>query len=1201
MSRPADNDAIPSGLVPNPLQEPDEFARIAEQAGAQDDLKARILNGVGWLGVLVSAAYVSAHLARPFLNNAEVILAVVAGSLSLALAVWIRSGASIDFAAAAFLVGIKLILATNIWYTGGIHSPAIYWNFALFGLAPFISGMRVFIVMCGLFALEIGAFAILEANGFRGPEWGLQSPAIDTVVRTSASIMVVGFLAWMYRRQRALVVEALQASREALAGQARELERAQQLSRTGSWSWNVSSDHVEISPEMHRIFGLASQDSYVDQEQMFDLVHPDDRANLSDLLLRAIRQGQDFSEKSRLLLPNGSIRWIRTVVSCLTDATGRTVRLTGACQDVTELETATRALAEREANIRTLVDGSQQGVVVAAAGQPLFVSKSLASMLGITDGSAALTSAELRRLLVKVGAKTGAGFLTDPVSTVEIEIDRADGVPLWLEIADRQIEWYGQPATLITVIDMTEKRGAQKRLKLFRQLMDESRDAVHVIDAASGVILDVNDAAVDELGYSRAQLIGTVSYDLDPDLPPAFSWSRFAARLKRDGHLFIENRHKRADGTIFPVESHITWVEVENNPYIVAVIRDTTERQAATREIRELADMVRSSPEFIGIASMDRGAEYINPAGLRMMGLPPDTDVRTMTHSVHPNEEADRLFEQWLPRAMDYGFWAGETVICHTDGSLVPVDMLMSIRQDDEGQVIGFNCYMRNIEERIESQRALRESEERFHKLVDNAPDAIYVVSLDGEIRDVNDQVCRMLGYSRDELIGQHVESIAAGVDHNIWSDFMIRLSDGEELTLHGEHVCKDGSRIPVEVRPCLIEFGGQTLNLAIARDISDRIQAQEELRRSEERYRLIADNVSDEIWIRGLDLGAIYISPSVSRLRGFSVEQALALGPEETFPELALSTLRKLVADELAAEDDPESDPSRYREVELEMTMADGSRRWIESRLTFLRNDDGSPRAILGVSRDVHDRRLAEEEIRQSRDLLEKRVEERTAELRHLSAQLESVQERERARLSYELHDELGQILTGLRMELGVLRETIGTPTPEAAVGLRTLDQLVERTVQTTRRIVSELRPRILDELGLQAAIESLLRETGDRVGIRVAFRNELDDLRVDPARATAVYRIIQEAVTNVVKHADADEIRVGIGTRGGNTWVVVEDNGIGISPERPAGNGLGMTSMRERARLSGGYLDVRPRDAGGTIVEALLPLGPDEQGIVH
>jgi signal transduction histidine kinase len=228
----------------------------------------------------------------------------------------------------------------------------------------------------------------------------------------------------------------------------------------------------------------------------------------------------------------------------------------------------------------------------------------------------------------------------------------------------------------------------------------------------------------------------------------------------------------------------------------------------------------------------------------------------------------------------------------------------------------------------------------------------------------------------------------------------------------------------------------------------------------------------------------------------------------------------------------------------------------------------------------DITERKRAEEQLKSSYE-----------QLRALSARIQSIREEERTTIAREIHDELGQALTGLKMDLSWLRKKI--PEEELIEKTQSMLKLIDSTIQTVRKISTELRPGILDDLGLIAAIEWQAGDFQSRTGIKCEFDSSLEEVALEREVSTAIFRIVQETLTNVVRHANATQVNIKVGEEDGILLVEIEDNGRGITgKEVSSPKSLGLLGMRERAHLFGGELEIKGTSGERTVVMVRIPL---------
>mgnify|MGYP001202589729 CR=1 FL=1 len=258
--------------------------------------------------------------------------------------------------------------------------------------------------------------------------------------------------------------------------------------------------------------------------------------------------------------------------------------------------------------------------------------------------------------------------------------------------------------------------------------------------------------------------------------------------------------------------------------------------------------------------------------------------------------------------------------------------------------------------------------------------------------------------------------------------------------------------------------------------------------------------------------------------------------------------------------------------EVPCEEIQTRSGPRLLHTKKIPIRDASGQSRYLVGISRDITELVQAQRAIRASEQ-----------ELRTLSSRLQQAQEEERQRLARELHDELGQILTGLKIELARVDRRIPEELEELGEALGQAQQLVDSALTTVRRVATALRPQILDDLGLRSALDWLLQEVCERAGLRSHLSFNLPTALPKELSIT-VFRSCQEALTNVVRHARASSVSLKVWTQNEEVLVEIGDDGQGIQPTKTESQRLGLMGIRERAHRHGGHLE--------------LLSGPDEQG---
>jgi two-component system sensor histidine kinase UhpB len=273
----------------------------------------------------------------------------------------------------------------------------------------------------------------------------------------------------------------------------------------------------------------------------------------------------------------------------------------------------------------------------------------------------------------------------------------------------------------------------------------------------------------------------------------------------------------------------------------------------------------------------------------------------------------------------------------------------------------------------------------------------------------------------------------------------------------------------------------------------------------------------------------------------------------------------------------------SRLFDVEVRFVRPNGGIRFVHIRDEIVRDEAGKPIRMFGAVQDITERKQAAKELNEAND-----------QLRFLSRRLFHVQEEERRHLARELHDEVGQALTATKLNLKIITPDV----PASAVGrLKDSIQLLDRLLGQVRQLSLDLRPPLLDQLGLVPTVRWLVDEQGQRTGLHMSFTASVDDLKIDPAVQIACFRVVQEAITNVIRHSHAKSVKVDLRREADRLWLNVRDDGVGFDPaaiQRGAErhSSLGLVSMKERTLLVRGGLEVRSARGGGTEIRAWFPL---------
>ena len=355
---------------------------------------------------------------------------------------------------------------------------------------------------------------------------------------------------------------------------------------------------------------------------------------------------------------------------------------------------------------------------------------------------------------------------------------------------------------------------------------------------------------------------------------------------------------------------------------------------------------------------------------------------------------------------------------------------------------------------------------------------------------------------------------------------------------------------------------------------VNSRRQAEEEAKLANTELTQIFDTAADAMRVIDREFNVLRVNETFSAFSGMRREEIIGKKCFEIFPGPLCKTpncpLVRILNDENRVE------------IESEKFRRDGSKVPCIITATPFRGPDGSLIGIVEDFKDISDSKRSEKELMESR-----------GKLRNLAAHLQVVREKERERIAHEIHDELGQALTALKMDVHWIRRKLPENEDSLVEKTMTMSTLIDTTVHSVKRIISELRPRLLDDFGLSAAIEWQTEEFVKRTGIQCAIKSDPEDIILDEARSVAIFRIFQETLTNITRHADATRVRVSLKKNASAIEMRVSDNGKGISKKRLSKpESFGIIGMRERAHSFGGKLVVTGARGEGTTVAVTIPI---------
>jgi PAS domain S-box-containing protein len=727
--------------------------------------------------------------------------------------------------------------------------------------------------------------------------------------------------------------------------------------------------------------------------------------------------------------------------------------------------------------------------------------------------------------------------------------------------------------------DTTQRKKAEMALQeseeRCRTLIEQASDAIIIFDG-NGYFLDVNESFSRQFGYSKKELVGLHGSKI---LEPAHLLAEpIRLDLLHAGEFVSKERkilHK--NGNIIEVEINSKMLL---DGRILAIARDITERKKADEDIRA------SEKKYISLVNSIDGIVW-------------EADAQTFEFSF-VSEQAERLLgypaARWIE---DPGFWSSHI---HEDDRGQVIDSCIKSTQAKEPHTLEYRMVaadgrcvwlrdivsvvvendipitlrgiMIDITEQKMAELNLREAEEKFRDLVEKSLVGVYIIQ-HGKMAYVNPRIAEIYGYSQSEIIGQPL-LMFADEEEMRWVNENIRLrlsekKDGVRYEIKGKR--KDGSDIYVEAYGSKTRYRGEPAIIGTLIDITERKKIAEELYQSEQKYKLLFDNSPLPMFMYTMpDYSIIDVNYAAVKHYGFSAEE---------FRQMNVKDLR------------PVEDVSQFLKKAAEVAMGnlgvwrhkkkDGTIIHVEIIAYDMHYRNEQVR--LALANDVTEQLAAKEKLQQS-----------YKEIRLLASHIEKAREEEKIKIAREIHDELGQLLTTIKIDVSCLAKKVGSENDYITTKIKDILELIDETVKTVRRIATELRPGILDDLGLVAAMQWQSNEFEKRSGIRTRFVNSDEDLELPSNLATGLFRIFQESLTNVARHAQATYVSTTLQTVNDRIVLKVSDDGKGfdvssIGHKRT----LGLLGMKERTMMMNGTYDLISEKGKGTtvVISVKLPAG--------
>lgn len=1102
------------------------------------------------------------------------------------------------------------------------------------------------------------------------------------------------------------------------------LKESELIGKTGYWKWNVKTDEVSWSVGTYRIFDETEEGFTGTIDDFRRRVEPEDVPRISAMIKQAVETKEQTSYEFWIQTAAGERKYLATTADPQLDNKGDVIYLFGTTIDLTERKKAEEKIRESEARYRALVENAVEALVVLDVEKGMFVS--------VSESAAGLFKMSREELMKSGPVQLSPEFQPDGKSSAAAAFEKIskaidgekpsfewmhrDSLGNLIQCEVRLVRLPADDKVLIrgSIIDISERKKAEAALRdseeTRRLIMNSALDAIVCINTA-GQIIVWTPQAEKIFGWKEAEALGM--HLTETIIPGRY---REAHQRGMEKYLvtgegpvlnnLLEISAINRAGDEFPIELSIIPVKKDGSGFICAFIRDITARKKAETGLKESEEKIRhilsSSADDFYVIDRDFRITLINATSRKnlekLWGKKVDTGTyildifpadrkdfirenyekvfrgdrveyeftneidgrpfwRRVTYSpvrdadgaitggfisttditekkkaeedimktnarfqvvskatsdivwdlnladnrlwwndnyytnlgytkrkvlvdlnewfdhIHP-EDLERVRSKFMEAiASDASSWRDEYRYQKADGTFLHIldrGYIMRNEQKQPYRMIGSMVDMTPV---YQVQKRVLESENRLRTILDTDPECIKLLDADGTLLDINRAGLNMIeAEDHEQVLGKNLLMVVAEEQRKMTAELLKKAFAGEEGRLEFQMITLKNRK-----RWCEVSFvpfrnaEGEIISvLGVTRDMTERKEAESELARNEEKYRTLVEQAADAIALYDAAGRILDVNTGAVKLLGYSKK------------ELGTMFLKDILTPEEISRN-----PVRYDVLQQgrstvkwrKMRRKDGT--VVETEVRSQQLPDGR---FLSVIRDLTERIKAEQELQNY-----------YKQLKELNSYLQNVREEERSNIAREIHDELGQQLTVLKMDISWLSKKLEQEPapPKVRERLQGLIEMVDNTVRSVRRISSELRPSMLDDLGLSAAIEWHTQEFKKRSGLTIDTHIDTIDGKLPGKVAITLFRVFQESLTNVARHADASHLTISLKLKDDRLMLMVQDNGKGfLMKDIESKKTLGILGMKERIAIIQGEYDIQSVPGKGTTVTVSVPL---------
>ena len=901
---------------------------------------------------------------------------------------------------------------------------------------------------------------------------------------------------------------------------------------------------------------------------------------------RCMEGATERSEADPFPRADGTLDWVRWEIIPWHNSENEIGGIILMSEVITEKKRSLDLLRESENYTRTLFDNSIIGLAVTELdGKLIDINQAYADLIGRTiEETKKLTywditpekyfgvENEQLNLLQTIG-KYGP---------YEKEYIHKDGHLVPVRLQGLMIERNSKKFIWSSVENITDRVNDEKLLRQNEQRLSSIYDTVgdvltylEVEDIDKYRFKSVNNSFYKITGLSEEMVIGKLISEIIPEPSLSYVLNKYREAIETKSIIRWEETTNYPTGKLFGEVSIAPVFDNNGNcTHLVGSVHDLTERQQAIEKLRLQAQVMEQVREAIIATDLNGFLVEWNNGAARIFNYSEEDILGKPISIIFPKEQLQIFTNEIQPKVKEHGWYQGEITLKRKSGDEFPVQLSLATLLNSKGDVVGMTGTAIDISERKlaeqekkQSEIKIKLSEKRYRTLFEYAPDGILIADNQSFYLDANSAMCSMLGYARDEIIGMHGKDIVVPTEVINIEPALGHISSGKDYSREWTFRRKDGSIFSAEVIVTTLPDGNL---LAMVRDITERKRAEEVIHG----YEYIVSASLDMMSL--LDDNYKYLAVNKSYLKAFkfTTEQIIGRTVSDVFGKEFFEKTIKPNGDRcLNGENINYKDwfnfpayPEKFMDINYYPFYG--------------KNQKISGFVVNG--RDITEQKRTDQKL-----------EEMNNRLRELFANLDNMREEERKTVARELHDELGQVITSIKMNLSLLQNSVQKDKydKEYIVSeINEMQHIIDISKDNIKDLIRYLRPEFLDNLGIIVALNHIIDQTIKNSGVEIEFNHNVENIVLKPEVENTIFRVIQEGITNIIKHSKATKIKINLLLNSNILNVSISDNGVGIKiSDLKKKNSLGIVGIQERLKIIGSKLDLDVRN-GTTLKFSLI-----------